>query len=96
MNLYCSRKICLTLYGNVTAKNSGIINSCHRVLWMNYRRQYYAKAPLNGLHECLFHYKNDPGHELEEIRQPGTLILEIQHSISFSVKSSHVVYGVEN
>jgi hypothetical protein len=46
---------------------------------MNYGRQYYAKAPHNGVHEFLFSYKSDPGHELEEIRKPGTLILEIQH-----------------
>jgi hypothetical protein len=62
----------------VTAKNSGITNRYQRVLWMNYGRQYYAKAPLNGLHEFLFGYKNDPGHELEEIRKPGTLILKFQ------------------
>jgi hypothetical protein len=63
----------------VTAKNSGITNRYHRVLWMNYGRQYYAKASLNGLHEFLFGCKNDAGHELEEIRKPGTLILKIQH-----------------
>jgi hypothetical protein len=47
---------------------------------MDYGRQYYAKAPLNGLHEFLFGYKKGPGHGLQETRKSGRLILGIQQS----------------